>query len=478
MIQLRKNKEGPILDLTLEDFENRAQRGDIGPNDELKFPAVTGDRFVTASDIEFFRALSHRPSIRLQDYFTLARMPWCTLLVILSTAAIFFGHQGGSIENEQELLQQGAKSLTLMREQGQWWRLLTANLLHISLWHLGVNIFFLLNIGGPAEAIFRRTDFIILILISALGTTALSTLVNPETSCGASGIVFGLWGATAVFGLRYRKILPRRYQRYFIGLVLPYSIIALYLGFTLEGIDNGGHVGGLLGGIFFGFFLPPRLLRPTDRYRHQKRLGVTLCLALLSVSHWYAGRMPPLSEHRHSSKLGLVLNVPEEWKRYDIRSLDETSTKVEGTEYMNAVGVSLLVHSKRHPNKVHLVEGVRHFIETTLEQQLQKKGAKGIRIGAAHERRIGSHRFDHFDVEALTPEGLFYSKIYVLSQGPMQHALSLSVPQWLGSSYDSYFMEILASLRLGDSDELTSVKQKADEQPPPSSSPPSGMRNP
>ncbi|MEC9464312.1 MAG: rhomboid family intramembrane serine protease, partial [Myxococcota bacterium] len=243
MIRLRRGPDDPIEELELEEFEERIRAGKVNPSFEVSFPVITGDRFVQAKELELFKGLYRTDLLNFKRHFHLGRVPWLTTSIIGLLCLIHFTIappiQGGS----GALLQRGAKSLPLMIELGQWWRLLTANLIHVSGWHLAVNCLFLFNLGGPAEAMFRRLDYGLVMIFSGLGGMALSALVNPAVSCGASGMVFGIWGAVATFGVRYRNLLPERYRRYFIRSVIPYSIFALYMGIAMPGIDNWGHLG-------------------------------------------------------------------------------------------------------------------------------------------------------------------------------------------------------------------------------------------
>ncbi|MEO1174576.1 MAG: rhomboid family intramembrane serine protease, partial [Myxococcota bacterium] len=225
MIRLRRFETDRVEEIPLEEFERLAREGRIRPRDHVCFPLLTGTNFVPARELEMFRGLRATDAFNFREYFTLGRVPWSTLALIALLLFVWIFWQRPTPTSAVLLVQQGAKAPSLMVELGQWWRLLSANLLHVSGWHLAVNLLFLFNIGGPAEAAYRRVDYIMVLIASALGTNVLSTLANPSVSCGASGIVFGVWGALAVFGIRYRQLLPERYQRYFIGNVIPYSIV-------------------------------------------------------------------------------------------------------------------------------------------------------------------------------------------------------------------------------------------------------------
>ena len=126
-------------------------------------------------------------------------------------------------------------------ENGEYFRLLTVALLHGGLWHLAFNLFALHALGTPLENYFGRKKYAVILLVSLLSGSTLSVLFNPAYvySIGASGMIFGLFGALALIGERagieWRSILV------IVGLNFA-------IGFALGGVDWRGHLGGLIGG--------------------------------------------------------------------------------------------------------------------------------------------------------------------------------------------------------------------------------------
>ena len=142
-------------------------------------------------------------------------------------------------------------------DQGQYWRLITVALVHGGFFHLGFNLYALHVLGSPVELYFGATRYVIVLLISLIFGSLASALFNdPYTaSVGASGMVFGLFGALALVGARvgieWRGI---------IGIVL----INFALGFVLGGIDWRAHVGGLIGGTLATLLLDRSKKRLSD----------------------------------------------------------------------------------------------------------------------------------------------------------------------------------------------------------------------
>jgi rhomboid protease GluP len=126
-------------------------------------------------------------------------------------------------------------------ENGEYYRMLTVALVHGGFMHLGFNLIALHALGTPLETYFSRRKFIALLVISLLSGSALSVFFNPSYvySIGASGMIFGLFGALAIVGQRagieWRSIMV------IVGLNFA-------IGFVLGGVDWRGHLGGLIGG--------------------------------------------------------------------------------------------------------------------------------------------------------------------------------------------------------------------------------------
>jgi rhomboid protease GluP len=150
----------------------------------------------------------------------------------------------------------GVKVNDLIR-QGEVWRLITPVFLHGSILHIGFNMYALFIYGRGLEARFGHWRFLLLYFLSAFAGNVLSFLLTPNPSLGASTAIFGLIAAEGAFLLQNRKLLSGRINRSLMGL-LYIAAINLFIGFTTTGVDNFGHIGGLLGGLIFTWFGGPR----------------------------------------------------------------------------------------------------------------------------------------------------------------------------------------------------------------------------
>jgi len=157
---------------------------------------------------------------------------------------------------------------------GQWYRMITSVFLHQEFAHIGFNMLALWWIGAPLEAVLGRARYLALYLISGLGGSALVLLLAPDTlTLGASGAIFGLFGATAVFVKRLRQDM--RPVLMLLGLNLLFT-------FTWSNISWQGHIGGLVTGVLVAIGMA---YAPRER-RRQVQWGtcVAVLVAVIAVS--------------------------------------------------------------------------------------------------------------------------------------------------------------------------------------------------
>ena len=140
---------------------------------------------------------------------------------------------------------------------GELWRFITPALLHASIPHILFNMYALYSLGTGLESSFGHGRFFLLYVLGAFTGNVLSFLFSSgfSFSVGASTAIFGLLGAEAVFLFLNRQLFAGHYGRA-IQNVIFIAIVNLIIGLQ-PGIDNWGHVGGLLGGMLFTFFAGP-----------------------------------------------------------------------------------------------------------------------------------------------------------------------------------------------------------------------------
>jgi rhomboid protease GluP len=136
---------------------------------------------------------------------------------------------------------------------GEWWRLASAMFLHGGIEHLALNMVSLLIVGRMTEETFGRQVYLAIYLSAGAMGFLVSLIAHPVTvSIGASGAIFGLFGAMGGFAFFHRRRLGERYRLFMreFGVILGLNLI---LGLTLPSIDMSAHVGGLVLGIVAGY---------------------------------------------------------------------------------------------------------------------------------------------------------------------------------------------------------------------------------
>jgi len=137
------------------------------------------------------------------EAFAIGGVPWVTISLLLAAVCILFAAAGWrSGVALPSLLLYGAKATPLILDRGETWRLFAANLLHKDPLHLAFNAFALWNVGGALERAVRPADYLALLIFTAFGTTLVSAIGADSISLGASGMAFGVLGASATFGWR------------------------------------------------------------------------------------------------------------------------------------------------------------------------------------------------------------------------------------------------------------------------------------
>ena len=166
---------------------------------------------------------------------------------------------GGST-NSQNLIRFGANYAPYVA-QGQYWRLLTANFLHIGILHIALNAYALYILGMQVEALFGHSRFIVIYLLAGISGAVFSFMMTQGLSAGASTSLFGLFGALAVFFYKQRTLLGDMGRQRLISLGLT-LLLNVVIGLSPgSGIDNWGHFGGAIGGAILGWFLCPSYTR-------------------------------------------------------------------------------------------------------------------------------------------------------------------------------------------------------------------------
>lgn len=137
-------------------------------------------------------------------------------------------------------------------DYGQWWRLVTAMFLHGGLLHILFNMYALYILGDQIEHIFGKIRYIVLYFVTGVIASVFSYIVEPDIlSVGASGAIFGLFGALLVFAIIERD----KINKGALGNLVFIIVLNLYIGANSSNINNYAHIGGFISGIVLGLLL-------------------------------------------------------------------------------------------------------------------------------------------------------------------------------------------------------------------------------
>jgi membrane associated rhomboid family serine protease len=192
---------------------------------------------------------------RLVDVHRRSTIPYVTYALIAANVVIFV--VGSALDHSANVGLGGATGSFTQRfgmftpcvGAGQWYRLVTGGFLHAGLLHIAFNMWALYVLGGPLEKLLGRWRFGLLyatsLLGGALGVVLADRIGGPSLTVGASGAIFGLFGAIAV--IQYESgVNPLRSG---VGLIIGLNLL---ITFTIPGISIGGHIGGLIAGAISG----------------------------------------------------------------------------------------------------------------------------------------------------------------------------------------------------------------------------------
>jgi rhomboid protease GluP len=195
--------------------------------------------------------------------------PPATLVLIVALGAMFAWQlHAGALASQESIIAAGALARDRVL-QGEWWRLLSATMLHGNAEHLVGNTLSLYILGMACEHAYGTRPMLLVYLASGVAGSLLSIAMGPGPSVGASGAIFGLMGAVMVLFWKHRHELLVRDKR--IGVVIAvWAIFTIVTGLMVPMIDNAGHVGGLLGGVGAAWVLPPRILGRRVVYLEQR----------------------------------------------------------------------------------------------------------------------------------------------------------------------------------------------------------------
>ena len=165
---------------------------------------------------------------------------------------------GGNLER---VLQVGSLFPAAVLQGGQWWRIFTSAFLHSGLIHIGVNMLSLWYLGRFIEMVLGPWRMFVVYMLSLVASGLGVVFFSPPyvPTIGASGAIFGLFGALFAVGFKLGRP-GMELVRANVGIL----VLNLIITFTIPAISWQAHVSGLLAGfvLTFAIYYPPRRVTP------------------------------------------------------------------------------------------------------------------------------------------------------------------------------------------------------------------------
>lgn len=159
---------------------------------------------------------------------------------------------------------------------GESWRILTSNYVHIGLFHILFNMWCLWDLGRLSERILGGWTYALTYTACGIAGSLASLWIHPAAvGAGASGAIFGLAGALLTALYLGKLSFPGQMVRGLMRSLLSFAGYNLFFGAVVPGIDNSAHIGGLIMGLGIGALLAPQLTQPPGQRRAHERLIFT-----------------------------------------------------------------------------------------------------------------------------------------------------------------------------------------------------------
>jgi rhomboid protease GluP len=187
------------------------------------------------------------------------RPGWVTIALVAANAAVYLlmvvSGAGAFSPSAQTLFNWGGNAGIATIGAGQYWRLFTSLFVHAGILHIGFNMAVLWSIGRFIERVLGPWQYLPIYFFSGLIGSVASAYLHPTVvSVGASGAIFGLYGALLGFLLRHRGQINPNALRSLRNSALAFVGYNLVFSAAIPGIDLSAHVGGLVGGFVAGLF--------------------------------------------------------------------------------------------------------------------------------------------------------------------------------------------------------------------------------
>jgi rhomboid protease GluP len=142
----------------------------------------------------------------------------------------------------------------------QYWRLIASSFVHLNALHMAVNMYVLWDFTRPVEKFFGTSKYLVIYLVSAIGASIISLFfIDPSNvSTGASGAVFGTFGAMVAFFWVHRHHFPHRFTLLYKKIFFVFFVYSVACAYVFKDMDNAAHAGGFLVGLWTALCIIPQ----------------------------------------------------------------------------------------------------------------------------------------------------------------------------------------------------------------------------
>ncbi len=305
----------------------------------LDVPNKLQEKEIDYEDVQTIRkqVISHQNQMREEErkLFQNGKPFFTNIILALQILMFLLLELNGESTNTETLIQFGAKFNPLIYE-GEWWRFISPVVLHIGFLHLLMNSFALFYIGPAVERAYGKWKFLLIYLIAGISGSIVSFAFSPFLSAGASGAIFGCFGALLYIGVFNRRVFFRTMGSNLLIVVG----INLALGFVIPNIDNAGHIGGLIGG-----FLAALIVQiPNQRKVVLRLLGVVGTVSLFVGLYQYGMNQAKAQYPEYSAIQGQELLQSEQFEEaYEFlhKSIEEGNSSNDVLFLLSAASIQL-----------------------------------------------------------------------------------------------------------------------------------------
>ncbi|MHA6250971.1 rhomboid family intramembrane serine protease [Oceanobacillus sp. CAU 1775] len=226
-----------------ERFQNDLLASPIDYNLDVSTEYKEG--IVDKAKVDFKTKLSSKNE-QIKDIFSYGKPIFSYIFIVINVLIFFLLEMNGGSTSIETLIQFGAKYNVAIIADGEWWRLISSMFLHIGILHLMMNMLAIFYLGIVVEKIYGSSRFLFIYFVAGIGGSIASFAFSTSISAGASGAIFGLFGALLYFGIIHKRLFLQTMGSSILFIIA----INLVIGFTIEEIDMAAHIGGLIAGFF------------------------------------------------------------------------------------------------------------------------------------------------------------------------------------------------------------------------------------